>query len=153
MFPHYCLRSFDSFLHMIMRSKLETSRNGPAVQFTEHTMKEEKTTSHLLLMFAARRKSRFFHAASDLLLVFLLLLLLCLFWRVSVALRCTSMGATCEWVIIHVTPPLLLPSSPPLDEQAPAAQTARPPPPPCGGATGTETQCATPAAFTSNCTM
>lgn len=49
--------------------------------------------------------------------------------------------------------PLLLPFSPLRDVQAPAAQTARPPPPPCGGATGTGTRCATPAAFTSNCTM
>lgn len=122
-----------------------------AVQFTGQ---EKKKKSRLLLMFAPRRKSHLFGAASDqwIFVTFYCVFFLFLFLRGSVP-ALTSLAQHVNGSLFMMYFPLLLPFSLLRDVQAPAAQTARPPPPPCGGATGTGTRCATPAAFTSNCTM
>lgn len=119
-----------------------------AVQFTG----QGKKKSRLLLMFAPRRKSHLFDAASDQ-WIFVTFCCVFFFWLRGSVPALTSQAQHVNGSLFMMYFPLLLPFSPPRDVQAPAAQTARPPPPPCGGATGTGTRCATPAAFTSNCTM
>lgn len=102
MFPHYCLRLFDSFLHMIMRSKLETSRNAPPPNLQG---KDEKKSPDIINFCSQTeipifpRSVRLFISIFSLFLV-TFFLTLCIYWRLSVP-ALTSLGATCEWVIIH----------------------------------------------------